>query len=75
MNCADANSGAQEEALFASFVLATGGFLYATPPVPLDTARIFQQRYPPLAARMNWIMHSAIDWCDQNKPHLKEWMT
>lgn len=75
LNCADANSGAQEEALFASFVLATGGFLYATPPAPLDTTRIFQQRYPPLAARMNWITHSAIDWCDQNRPRLREWMT
>jgi hypothetical protein len=75
LNCADANSDAQDEALIASFVLATGSFLYAAPPVPLDTARIFQQRYPPLAARMNWITHSAIDWCDQNKPHLKEWMT
>ena len=75
LNCADANSGAQEEALFASFVLAIGGFLYATPPVPLDTTRIFQQRYPPLAARMNWITHSAIDWCDQNRPRLREWMT
>lgn len=75
LNCADANGDAQDEALIASFVLATGGFLYATPPVPLDTVRVFQQRYPPLAARMNWITHSAMDWCDQNKPHLKEWMT
>ena len=75
LNCADSNSDAQDEALIASFVLATGGFLYATPPVPLNTSRIFQQRYPPLAARMNWITHSAIDWCDQNRPHLKEWIT
>lgn len=75
LNCADADGDAQDEALIASFVLATGGFLYATPPVPLDTARIFQQRYPPLAARMNWITQSAIDWCDQNKPHLKERIT
>lgn len=75
LNCADSNSGSQDEVLIASFVLATGGFLYATPPVPLNPARIFQQRYPPLAARMNWITHSAIDWCDQNKPHLKVWMT
>jgi hypothetical protein len=75
LNCATANSDAQDEALISSFVLATGGVLYAAPPVPLDTARIFQQRYPPLAARMNWIMQSAMDWCEQNKPHLKEWMT
>lgn len=75
LNCVDANSDAQDETLIACFVLATGGFLYATPPVPLDATRIFQQRYPPLAARMNWITHSAIDWCEENKPHLKEWMT
>lgn len=75
LNCAQANGDAQDEALLASFVLATSGFLYATPPVPLDPARPFQRRYPPLAARMNWIMQSAMDWCDQNKPHLKEWMT
>jgi hypothetical protein len=24
---------------------------------------------------MNWILQSAMDWCDQNKPQLKEWMT
>ncbi len=75
LNCANVKSEAQDEALISSFVLATGGILYATPPVPLDMARIFQQRYPPLAARMNWIMQSAMDWCAQNKPHLKEWMT
>ena len=75
LKCADANSDAQDEAIIASFILATGGFLYATPPVLLNTARIFQQRYPPLAARMNWITHGAMDWCDQNKPHLREWMT
>lgn len=73
-NCAQANGAAQDEALMASFVLATSGLLYATPPVPLDPARPFQRNYPPLAARMNWIMRSAMDWCDQNKPHLKEWM-
>ncbi|HXN73734.1 MAG TPA: hypothetical protein VN861_14405 [Candidatus Acidoferrales bacterium] len=75
LNCAQANGDAQDQALLASFVLAISGFLYATPPVPLDPARPFQRRYPPLAARMNWIMESAMDWCDQIKPHLKEWMT
>ena len=75
LNCANANCGAQDEALISSFILSTGGFLYATPPVPLDPARIFQQRYPPLAARMHWITLSALDWCDQNKPHLKEFVT
>jgi hypothetical protein len=75
LNCVHANGDAQDEALITSFVLAISGFLYATPPVPLDPARIFQRRYPPLAARMNWILQSAMDWCDQNKPQLKEWMT
>jgi hypothetical protein len=75
LNCADSNNGAQDEALMSSFVLATGGFLYATPQVPLNPAQIFQQRYPPLAARMNWITLTAIDWCDQNKRQLKDWMT
>ncbi len=75
LNCADASGNAQDETLIASFLLATGAFLYATAPVALDTTRIFQRRYPPLAARMNWITQSATAWCDQNKPHLKEWMT
>ena len=75
LNCATANSRSQDEALMSSFVLAAGGFLYATPPGPLNASRIFQQRYPPLAARMNWITHTAIDWCDQNTAQLKQWMT
>jgi len=76
LSCANANGDAQDKTLLSSFILATGGFLYATPPVPLNTTKIYQQRYPPLAARMNWITQTAMDWCDQNDQlHLKKWIT
>jgi hypothetical protein len=76
LNCAGATPTKQDEALFSSFVLGIGGFLFATEPVVLDPKRVHTRQYPPLAARMNWIMQSAVmDWCRMNRPHLKEWMT
>jgi hypothetical protein len=76
LNSANASGDEQDKAILSLFILATGGFLYATPPVPLDTSKIYQQRYPPLSARMNWITQTAMDWCDQNnKPRLREWIT
>jgi hypothetical protein len=76
LNCDGATPTKQDEALFSSFVLGIGGFLFATEPVALDPKRVHTRQYPPLAARMNWIMQSAVmDWCRMNRPHLKGWMT
>jgi hypothetical protein len=76
LNCTGATPTRQDEALFSSFVLAIGGFLFATETVAFDPLRVCTRQYPPLAARMNWIMQSAVmDWCRMNRPHLKEWMT
>lgn len=75
LNCAGTTTTTQDEALFSSFVLGTGGFLFANEPVVVDPPRVYTRQYPPLAARMNWIMQSAWGWCGQNKPHLQPWMT
>jgi len=65
----------QDQALFSSFVLAIGAFLFVRRPASIDSSRIYKLTHPPQAARMNWIMHSAINWCEQNRPDLKVWMT
>jgi hypothetical protein len=75
LNCADQSIEAQDRALLSSFILATGGFWHATATDPFNVAQIYQRAHPPIAARMNWIMCSAMSWCEQNKPQLKNWMT
>jgi hypothetical protein len=69
------NTYAQEKALFCSFVVAVGAFLFARPPASIDSSEIYKLSHTPQAARMNWIMHAAISWCKQNRPDLEVWMT
>jgi hypothetical protein len=69
------NVRVQGEALFSSFVVAIGSFLFVRPPISIDSSRIYGLTHPPQAARMNWIMHNAIRWCKQNRPELEGWMT
>ena len=66
---------AQDEALFSSFLIAVGAFLFCRPPSGVDRAKIHKLTHTPQAARMNFIMHSAISWCRQNKPDLETYMT
>lgn len=66
---------AQDEVLFSSFLIAVGAFLFCRPPSGVDRAKIHKLTHPPQAARMNFIMHSAISWCKQNKPELENYMT
>ena len=69
------NARVQDEALFASFVVAIGAFLFVRRPTAINSSRIYDLTHPPQAARMNWIMHNAINWCRQNRPDLERWMT
>ena len=65
----------QDEVLFSSFVIAVGAFLFARSPSSVDSARIYELTHPPQAARMNFILHFAVNWCKQNRPHLEAYMT
>ncbi len=69
------NEGVQDEVLLSSFVIAVGAFLFARTPSTVDNTRIYKLIHPPQAARMNFIMHSAFTWCEQNRPHLNAYMT
>ena len=75
LGCGEAQIHTQDEVLFASFVMAVGAFLFVQPPGTLDPSKIYKRSHPPQSARMNWIMHAAIAWCQQNRPELKAWMT
>ena len=65
----------QDEVLFSSFVMVAGAFLFARTPVDLDKVNIHKLTHPPQAARLNYLMESAIAWCKQNRPSLAVWMT
>jgi hypothetical protein len=65
----------QDEVLFSCFVVAVGAFLLARPPVDVDKANVYKLTHPPQAARLNYLMESAIAWCRQNRPSLAAWMT
>ena len=75
LGCGEAQIRAQDEVLFASFVMAVGAFLFVQPPGTLDPSKIYKRSHPPQSARMNWIMHAAIGWCQQNRPDLATWIT
>jgi hypothetical protein len=64
LGCAHAPASMQDEILFSSFVMAIGAFLLFASPV--DVAKIYAHTHPPPAARMDRIMHQAIQWCKQN---------
>jgi hypothetical protein len=65
----------QDQVLLSSFVVAVGAFLFARAPSTVENGRIYKLTHPPQAARMNFIMHSAMNWCKQNRPHLQAYMT
>ncbi len=65
----------QDEVLLSSVVVAVGAFLFARTPSTVESAKIYKLTHPPQAARMNFIMHSAVNWCKQNRPHLESYMT
>jgi hypothetical protein len=65
----------QDQVLLSCFVLAVAAYLFLRPAPTLDSVNIYRLTHPPQAARMNLIMHDAIAWCKQNRPHLVAWMT
>jgi hypothetical protein len=59
----------------ACFVLAVGTFLFVRPTKFLTPENIYTLCHPPQAARMDFIMRNAVNWCRHNRPALAEWMS
>jgi hypothetical protein len=64
-----------DEILFSLFIVAVGGFFHVRSPAALEGVSIYKLSHPPQAARMNYVMHSALGWCKQNRPALEAWLT
>ncbi len=62
----------QDQTLLVCFVLAVGAFLFVRPTKVLTPENINTLSHPPQAARMDFIMRSAVNWCRQNRPALAQ---
>ena len=65
----------QDQTLLAIFVLAVGTFLFVRPTKLLTPENIYTLCHPPQAARMDFIMRTAVNWCRQNRPAVADWMS
>lgn len=55
--------------------LAVGTFLFVRPIKLLSPENIYTLCHPPQAARLDFIMRTAVSWCRQNRPALADWMS
>jgi len=65
----------QDQTLLACFVLAVGTFLFVRPTKVLTPENIRTLSHPPQAARMDFIMRTAVSWCRQHRRALTDWMS
>jgi hypothetical protein len=71
MSCEHAHPDSQDRVLFLSFVMAIGAMLLVASPPSVDFRKCRTPTHPFPAARMDWIMHHATNWCVENgKSHL-----
>lgn len=73
LNCLELSESGQDEVIFSAFVIAVGSLLFATVP-KRDLSNVYENSHPPHAARMNWIMQNAVQWCRHNKPEVEHLM-
>jgi len=64
----------QDRTLLACFVLSVGTFLFVRPTKVLTPENIHTLSHPPQAARMDFIMRAAVNWCRRNRPDLAGWI-
>jgi hypothetical protein len=74
LNLSNESTQVQDQVLFSSVVITTGGYFYVRPPALIDAVRVYTLTHPPQAARMDCVMRQALSWCRQNRPRLAEWM-
>ena len=65
----------QDQTLLACFVLAVGTFLFVRPTKSLTPENIYTLCHPPQAARMDFILRAAVNWCRKHRPALADWMS
>jgi hypothetical protein len=71
LNCEHAHRDLQDRVLFSSFVMAIGAMLLVTSPPSVDFHKYRTRTHPLPAARMDWIMHHATNFCSENgKSHV-----
>jgi hypothetical protein len=71
LNCEHVHPDAQDGILFLTFVMSIGAFLLALSPRSVNLSKFCTRTHPFPAARMDWIMHHATNWCRQNdRSHL-----
>ena len=71
----DKTLDAQDQVLFACFVIVAAAYLISRTPVDLTKQNVYQLPYPPQIARLNYIMEAAVAWCRKDRPTLATWMT
>jgi hypothetical protein len=64
-----------DEGLFTLFMVAVGAVLCAFDANAFDVSKVYTRQHPPEAMRMNYVMHSAKSWCNQNRPLLEGWIS
>jgi hypothetical protein len=69
------SDGNADEGLFALFLVAVGAVLFALDANVFDVSRVYTRQHPPEALRMNYVMHSAKSWRNQNRPLLERWIS
>jgi len=66
LSCEYTHPDAQDRVLFLSFVMAIGAMLLVTSPPSVDSSKCRTRTHPFPAARMDWVMHHAANWCKEN---------
>lgn len=71
LRCEHAHPDSQDTLFFLSFSMAIGAMLLVTSPPSVDFRKCRTRTHPFPAARMDWIMHHATNWCQENgKSHV-----
>ena len=71
----DKTPDAQDQVLFACFVIVAAAYLISRTPVDITKQNVYELPYPPQIARLNYIMEAAVAWCRKDRPSLATWMT
>jgi hypothetical protein len=76
LNLQDAPADRRDKVLLACVVLAVGTFLFVRPTMVPTLENCYRLCHPPQAARMDFIVRIAVQWCrNNNQQELADWMT
>ena len=69
------SDGEVDEALLTLFAVAVGAVFYALSPAVFNETKVYARQHPPEALRMNYVMHGAAAWSNQNRRLLERWIS